>query len=117
MPPNVQFAFVCVWVAVQVTVNVDSLMRGPPVLTSADSSNPLPVAVDVVVVALVFGSVTVVVQDDVPPPKVIPGFDTCWAVVLVGPPTEQWPCIGTLIVVPAFVNSAEPMFATPGCGD
>lgn len=70
-------------------MNVDSLTRGPPALTRADSSKFLPVAVDVVVVASVFGSVTVVVQDDVPPPKVMPVFVTTWAVALVGPSTEQ----------------------------
>ena len=89
MPPYVQPAFVCVWVAVQVTLNVDSLIRGPPALTSADSSKFLPVAVDVVVVASVSGSVTVVVQDDVPPPNVMPVFDTDWAVAVVGPVTEH----------------------------
>ena len=33
--------------------------------------------------------VTVVVQDDVPPPNVMPGFATTWAVALVGPSIEQ----------------------------
>lgn len=97
-------------------MNVDSLIRGPPALTSADSSKFLPVAVDVVVVADVFGSVTVVAQDEVPPPNVIPFFDTVWAVAVFGPLTEHWPCTGTLIVASPFVNSAEPIWATPGCG-
>ncbi|MEU7784054.1 MULTISPECIES: hypothetical protein [unclassified Amycolatopsis] len=116
IPPNDQFAFVCVWVAVHFTVNVDSLTRGPPALTRAESSKFLPVAVEVVDVASVFGSVTVVVQDDVPPPKVIPVFWTTWAVAVVGPSTEHLPWVGTVMVEPALVNSAEPMVATPGCG-
>ena len=88
-PLYVHVAFVCVWVAVHVTVKLDSFTRGPPALTNADSSKFLPVAVDVVDVASVFGSVTVVVQDEVPPPNVIPGFETIWAVALVGPSIEH----------------------------
>src|SRR6266496_916208 len=116
IPPKVQLAFVWVCVAVQVTLNVASLIRGPPALTSADSSKFLPVAVDVVVVASVSGSVTVVMHDDVPPPKVTPVLVTTSAVALVGPSIEQWPWVGTMIVEPDLVKFAEPMFATPGWG-
>src|SRR3954470_7019938 len=116
MPPSFQFAFVCGCGAVQVTLCGDSLIRGPPALTSADSSKSLPVAVDLVDVASVSGSVTVVVHDDVPPPKVMPVFVTFWAVALVGPSTEHLPWTGTLIATSPLVNSAEPIWATPGCG-
>src|SRR3569833_1060722 len=98
------------------TVPFDSLIRGPPALTSADSSKSLPVAVDLVVVASVSGSVTVVVHDEVPPPKVMLVFVTFWAVALVGPSTEHLPWTGTLIATSPLVNSAEPIWATPGCG-
>ncbi|MBE8517645.1 hypothetical protein ILP97_09030 [Amycolatopsis sp. H6(2020)] len=83
-PLYVQFAFVCVCVPTHVTVKLDSFTRGPPALTRADSSKFRPVAVDVV-----DGGGDVVVQDDVPPPKVMPGFETGWAVALVGPLIEQ----------------------------
>ena len=59
---------------------------------------------------------TIVVHEEVPPPKVMPDLTTTCAVALVGPATEQWPCVGTATCVPLFVKSAEPMFAIPGCG-
>lgn len=109
IPPYDQFALVCVCVPSHVTVKLDSFTRGPPALTNAESSKFLPVAVDEVDVA-------VVVQDAVPPPKVMPGFETGWAVACVGPFSEHCPCVGTSTVVPALVNDADPMLATPGWG-
>jgi len=108
IPPNVQLALVCVCVPSHVTVKLDSFTRGPPALTNADSSKFLPVAVD-------FVDVGDLVQEDSPPPKVMPGFETAGAVALVGPSIEQCPWAGTVTVEPAFVNDAEPMSATPGC--
>jgi hypothetical protein len=81
-------------------VKLDSLTRGPPARSSAASSKSLPVAVTFVSV-----------HDDVPPPKVIPGFETTWAVALAGPPIAQWPWGG----ISAVVNEAEPISAVPGC--
>ncbi|WIX87341.1 hypothetical protein [Amycolatopsis sp. DG1A-15b] len=102
IPLYVQFAFVCVGVLSHVTVKLDSFTRGPPDLSSADNSKSLPVAVTFVSV-----------HDDVPPPKVIPGFETCWAVALAGPPIAQWPWGGTSTAV----NDAEPISAAPGGGE
>ncbi|WP_156081307.1 hypothetical protein [Amycolatopsis vancoresmycina] len=104
-PPYVQFAFVCVCVAVHVTVYVDSFTLGPPAGTKADSSKFFPAAVEV-------AEVVVVVHDDVPPPNVMPGRDTASAVAVVGPSIEHAACGG----IATFVNDAEPMFATPGFG-
>ncbi|MER6790575.1 hypothetical protein [Amycolatopsis mediterranei] len=102
IPPNVQFALVCVDALSHVTVKLASFTRGPPALTSADSSKSLPVAVTFVSV-----------HDDVPPPKVIPGFDTRSAEPADGPPIAQGAWGGTSTAV----NEAEPMLATPGCGE
>ncbi|MGW4057322.1 hypothetical protein ACWEGE_03545 [Amycolatopsis sp. NPDC004747] len=107
-PPYVQLALVCVCVPSHVTVQLDNLTRGPPAGTKAVSSKFLPVAVDLVE----FGSVFV--QDDVPPPNVMPGFESVGAVADVGPSIEQRPWAGTVTVEPSFVNDAEPMSATPG---
>ncbi|MEV6831556.1 hypothetical protein [Amycolatopsis sp. NPDC051102] len=102
-PSYVQFALVCVRVAVHVTVNVDSFTRGPPAGTSADSSKFLPVAVN-----------DDGLHEDVPPPNVMPGRETSWAVVVAGPSSEHVPWGGTSTVTPALVNEAEPMLAMPG---
>ncbi|WP_206790951.1 hypothetical protein [Amycolatopsis sp. MtRt-6] len=83
IPPYDQFALVWLCVPEHVTVKLASFTRGPPALTSADSSKFFPVAVEEVDVG--FGEV----HDDVPPPNVTPGFATTWAVALVGPLIEQ----------------------------
>ncbi|EFL04603.1 hypothetical protein SSMG_00274 [Streptomyces sp. AA4] len=88
-------------------------MRLPPELTRADSSKLFPVAVDVVVVTSFAGSVTWVVHEEVPPPKVTPGLATAGDEALVGPSTAHADCVGTEMVVPAFVKFALPMSATP----